>query len=59
VTVAVNQTFFHRLEKKLLSGKVSNHEMQELVQLITSIPENHSFVTKKGAMFLPSLDSYV
>jgi len=29
-SVAVNQTSFNRLKKKLLSEKVSNHEIEEL-----------------------------
>jgi len=47
VTVAVNQTAFNRLKKKLLSEKDSNHEMQELAQLIASMPEKDLFVIKK------------
>ena len=47
VTVAVNQTAFNRLKKKLLSEKDSNHEMQELAQLIASMPEKDLFAIKK------------
>ena len=46
VTVAVNQTTLNRLKKKLLSEKVSNHEVRELAQLIASIPEKDLFVIK-------------
>lgn len=47
VTVAVNQTAFNRLKRKLLSEKASNHETEELAQLIAAIPEKDLFVTKK------------
>jgi formylmethanofuran dehydrogenase subunit E len=47
LTVAVNQTAFDKLKKKLLSEKVSNHEMQRLAQLIASMPEKDLFVIKK------------
>ena len=47
VTVAFNQTTFNRLKKKLLSKKVSNHEIQELAQLIASMPEKDLFVIKR------------
>lgn len=47
VTVAVNQTTFNGLKKKLLSEKVSNHEIEELARLIASIPEKDLFVIKK------------
>jgi len=47
VTVAVNQTAFNRLKKKLLSEKDSNHEIQELARLIASIPEKNLFVIKR------------
>ncbi len=46
VTVAVNQIVFSRLKKKLLSEKLSNHETEELAQLIAAIPEKDLFVTK-------------
>jgi len=47
VTVAVNQTSFNRLKKKLVSEKVSDHEIEELAQLIASIPERDLFVIQK------------
>lgn len=51
VTVAVNQTFFNRLKKKLVSEKVSNHEMQDLVRLVASTPEEDSFVIEREQRF--------
>jgi len=47
VTVSVNQTTFDKLKKKLLLEKVSNHEIQELAQLIASIHEEDLFVIRK------------
>lgn len=47
VTVAVNQTSINRLKKKLLSEEVSDHEIEELAQLIASIPERDLFVIQK------------
>jgi len=47
VTVAVNQTTFDKLKKKLSSEKTFNHEIQELAQLIASMPEEDLFVIKK------------
>ena len=47
VTVAVNQTSFNGLKKKLLSEKISNHEMQELAQLIASMPEEDLFIIER------------
>jgi len=47
VRVAVNQTTFNQLKMKLLSEKISNHEIQELAQVIASMPEKDLFVIKK------------
>lgn len=47
VTVSVNQITFDKLKKKLLLEKVSNHEIQELAQLIASMPEEDLFVIRK------------
>lgn len=47
VTVAVNQTTFDDLKRKLLSEKVSDHEMRELAQLIASMPEKDLVAIKK------------
>jgi len=47
VTVVVNQTTFDKLKKKLLSEKASNHEIQELAQLMASMPEEDLFVIIK------------
>jgi len=47
VTVAVNQTTFDNLKRKLLTEKASNHEMQKLAQLMASMPEKDLFVIKK------------
>jgi len=47
ITVAVNQTTFNELKKQLLSKNPSNHEVEELAQLIASMPEKDLFVVKK------------
>jgi len=47
VMVVVNQTTFNKLKRKLLSEKASNHEIQELAQLIASVPEKEVFVIKR------------
>lgn len=47
VTIAVSQTTFNELQKQLLSKNPSTHEVEELAQLIASMPEKDLFVIKK------------
>jgi len=47
VTVTVNQTTFNKLKNKLLSEKIPDHEIQELAQVMVSIPEKDLFVVRR------------